>query len=166
MKKKQYQKRVTATTSNTITIAKPTAYFILLLLTYTLGYWSAPSSTSTHQLPDSFRVTDRCAEPIPSELARQTLLDRLFNGSSPFQDFPPEHAAKLLRPTRVQGWGSYRAVFEKLIRRVNPSTIVEVGTFLGPSALHMAELTLKMGLQTQIICIDDFRASTGSMTCP
>ncbi|KAI4328965.1 hypothetical protein L6164_021275 [Bauhinia variegata] len=174
MKTELYQKRLTPTA--TTRIVKPAAYFILLLLTYTVGYLSAPSSTSQPQLtsavtvtnpsppsspgdqiPGSFRVTTSCADPIPSELVRQTLLDRLFNGSSPFQDFPPEHAAKLLRPTRVKGWGSNGAVFENLIRRVNPRTIVEVGTFLGASALHMAELTRKLGLQTQIICVDDFR---------
>ncbi|XP_061357431.1 uncharacterized protein LOC133301751 [Gastrolobium bilobum] len=165
---------------------KSTAYVILLLLTYTLGYLSHPSSTSLSQLPppsppppppasstilrlsinttelDPFRVTTRCADPIPPETVRRTLIDRLFDGTSPFHGFPPEHAAgKLRRTTRVKGWGSKGAVFENLIRSVRPRTIVEVGTFLGASALHMAELTRRFGLKTQILCIDDFRGWTG-----
>ncbi|KAI4355293.1 hypothetical protein L6164_004082 [Bauhinia variegata] len=181
MKTEQYQKRQTATaTDKCFRIGRPTAYFILLLLTYTVGYLSAssstshppspsftsavtatnysspPSSSSSNQLLDPFRVTTRCVDPIPSELVRQTLLDRFFNGSTPFQDFPADHAAKLLRPTIVKGWGSNGAVFENLIPKVKPRTIIEVGTFLGASALHMAELTRKLGLQTQIICIYDF----------
>lgn len=172
-----------ASTATILRTAKPTAYFILLLLTYTLGYLSAPSSTSSTPQPplnaasspvlrlsnytsttefDSFRVTTRCADPIPPETVRRTLLDRLFNGTSPFHDFPPKHAVKRLRrTTRVKGWGSNGAVFENLIRRVRPRTIVEVGTFLGASAIHMAELTRRFGLQTQILCVDDFRGWAG-----
>ncbi|RDX75654.1 hypothetical protein CR513_44440, partial [Mucuna pruriens] len=162
---------------------KPAAFFMLLLLTYTLGYLShqpKPSSSSIPlPLPSSpplpiirysinstdlnpFRVTTRCADPIPPENVRRTLVHRLFNGTSPFEDFPPAHTAgKLRRTTRVKGWGSNGAVFENLIRRVRPRTIVEVGTFLGASALHMAELTRKLGLQTQILCVDDFRGWPG-----
>ncbi|KAG5009026.1 hypothetical protein GLYMA_07G051400v4 [Glycine max] len=165
--------------------AKPAAYFILLLLTYTLGYLSHhPSSTSLPLSPSSspspsslepiirfsinttevnpFRVTTRCADPIPPESVRRTLVDRLFNGTSPFENFPPPHAAaKLRRTTKVKGWGSTGKVFENLIRRVRPRTVVEVGTFLGASAIHMAELTRRLGLETQILCVDDFRGWAG-----
>ncbi|KAK7381961.1 hypothetical protein VNO80_00549 [Phaseolus coccineus] len=167
-----------------IKTAKPAAYFILLLLTYSLGYLSYhPSSTSlplSHsspppQLPEPvigfpinttelnpFRITTRCADPIPPETVRRTLVDRLFNGTSPFENFPPPHAAEKLRRTkRVKGWGSTGAVFENLIRRVRPRTVVEVGTFLGASAIHMAELTRQLDLQTQILCVDDFRGWAG-----
>lgn len=158
-----------------IEIARPTAYFIILLLTYALGYLSAPSSSSSSSAaeassivhladsthPDHFRVTTRCADPIHPDLVRATLLGRLFNGTSPFEGFPPEHVAERLRRFRVKGWGSKGAVFENLIRRVRPRTVIEVGTFLGASALHMAELTRKLGLQTQILCIDDFRGWAG-----
>ncbi|ESW07296.1 hypothetical protein PHAVU_010G118000 [Phaseolus vulgaris] len=165
--------------------AKPAAYFILLLLTYFLGYFSyhpssssvplSPSSPPPPQLPEPvtgfpinttelnpFRITTRCADPILPETIRRTLVDRLFNGTSPFENFPPPHAAEKLRRTkRVKGWGSTGAVFENLIRRVRPRTVVEVGTFLGASAIHMAELTRQLGLQTQIFCVDDFRGWAG-----
>ncbi|RVW37080.1 hypothetical protein CK203_084566 [Vitis vinifera] len=87
-----------------------------------------------------FGVTRRCGDPVPSKLVRQTILDRVFNGTSPFYSFPPPHVAHLLRPKRIKWWGSNGAVFENLIRRVKPRTIIDVGTFLGASAIHMARL--------------------------
>ncbi|KAF5731990.1 hypothetical protein HS088_TW18G00677 [Tripterygium wilfordii] len=153
----------------------PAAYVILFLLSYTLGYLSAPSTPSPpsrtitvfHQSPNSpqelsnFRVTSRCADPLPSRLVRETVLGRIFNGTSPYDDFPPPYVGDLLRNNRIKGWGSYGAVFEHLIQEVKPRIIIEVGTFLGASALHMAELTRKVGLETQILCVDDFRGWPG-----
>ena len=195
MKTEQQHKRLSSK-ATILRTAKPAAYFIFLLLTYALGYLSAPSVTpSPHQqaplLPspstpshavtssssssavirvvtvnstelDSFRVTTQCADPIPPELVRQKLLDRLFNGTSPFLNFPPAHASRRLRRARkIKGWGSNGAVFDNLIKRLRPRVIVEVGTFLGASAIHMAELTHRLGLSTQILCVDDFRGWAG-----
>ncbi|OIW04574.1 hypothetical protein TanjilG_20930 [Lupinus angustifolius] len=183
MKTEQHNKKLSSSKAIILSIAKPAAYFILLLLTYTLGYLSAPSSptssvsslspshvsstisrvsnyTSTEL--KSFRVTTQCSDPIPPEKIRQTVIDRVFDGTSPFHNFPPEHAVAILKRTpKVKGWGSNGAVFENLIRKVKPRIIVEVGTFLGASAIHMAELTHRFGLKTQILCIDDFRGWTG-----
>ncbi|KAH7863273.1 hypothetical protein Vadar_015565 [Vaccinium darrowii] len=167
---------------------KSTACVILLLLTYSLGYLSAPishpsyshlllhslsssqptsiipqsitgknTSTPATECNDHYRFTTQCADPVPSKLVRQTILDRVFNGTSPYDNFPPAHASSLLRPSRIKGWGSTGAVFENLIRKVQPRTILEVGTFLGASAIHMAELASGLGLKTQILCLDDFR---------
>lgn len=201
MKAEQHNRKLSPSLKHTIIkTAKPTAYFVLLLLTYTLGYLSHPpsrillppsSSVSSSPPPlllssmllsppppslslpilryainttelNPFRVTTRCADPIPPETIRRTLIDRLFNGTSPFENFPPPHAAaKLRRTTKVKGWGSNGAVFQNLIRRVRPQVIVEVGTFLGASAIHMAEMTRRLGLQAQILCVDDFRGWAG-----
>ncbi|XP_021889661.1 uncharacterized protein LOC110808470 [Carica papaya] len=124
--------------------------------TPSLGPTKSRSTDLRSQL-DNFQITTRCANPLPPELIRQTILDRIFNGTSPYVDFPPPHVSTLLRSKRIKGWGSYNAVFKDLIQRVKPRTIIEVGTFLGASALHMAELTRELGLQTQILCVDDFR---------
>ncbi|OVA04745.1 hypothetical protein BVC80_1719g80 [Macleaya cordata] len=168
---------------------RPTIYLILLVLSYTLGYLCASTSTTTTKQKitsstlttsiannppiasaatddvtsdsDHFRFLTRCADPISSKLVRKTILDRVFNGTSPFNEFPPPHIKSLLRPKRIKGWGSKGAVFENLIRKVKPRTIIEVGTFLGASAIHMAELTRGLGLRTQILCVDDFRGWPG-----
>lgn len=164
-------------------INRPTTLVLFLFLSYFFGYFSA--SSSTHSAPttdgpittattntitatptssselDHFLIKSHCADPVPSKLVRQTILDRLFNGESPYNDFPPPRVSGLLRQKRVKGWGSNGAVFEKLIRKVKPKTIIEVGTFLGASAIHMSELTHKLGLHTQILCVDDFRGWPG-----
>lgn len=162
---------------------KPTAYLLLLALSYVLGYLSVSSTTKQHpsnlkkptdipkettiSLPtsqsqsDHFQFLTRCAAPLPSKLVRQTILDRVFNGTSPYDGFPPGHVSSLLRPKRIKGWGSTGAVFENLIRKVKPGTIIEIGTFLGASAIHMAGLARELGLRTQILCIDDFRGWPG-----
>lgn len=54
----------------------------------------------------------------------------------------------------VPGWNSRKPVFSELIREVKPTTIIEVGTWLGASALHMALHCQKANLQTKIWCVD------------
>ncbi|CAN0884841.1 hypothetical protein LINGRAHAP2_LOCUS14960 [Linum grandiflorum] len=153
-------------------------YFTLLFIVYLLGYFSArrhavstppqPNPTtgvtfapSGSKLIDEFRVTTRCAGRLPAEAVRQTVLDRVFDGVSPFQEFPPPHISGLLREKTIRGWGSYGTVFGTLIQKVRPRVIIEVGTFLGASAIHMAALTRELGLDTVILCVDDFRGWPG-----
>jgi predicted O-methyltransferase YrrM len=54
----------------------------------------------------------------------------------------------------VFGWNSDNPIFEKLIEQTKPSCIIEVGTWLGASAIHMAKITKKLNLNTKIYCID------------
>lgn len=49
----------------------------------------------------------------------------------------------------LQGWNSTDPVFAKLIIEVNPKVIVEVGSWKGMSALHMASLS-----KAEIYCVD------------
>ncbi|KAG8363228.1 hypothetical protein BUALT_Bualt19G0000300 [Buddleja alternifolia] len=148
--------------------SKPKAacsYFILLISTFILGYLSHSQPLLSRASQDIiFHNTfssDQCAAPVSSANVRQTIIDRVFNGISPWQGFPSEHVRPLLWQEWTKGWGSNAPVFEHLITQVQPKTIIEVGTFLGASATHMAGLTKKMGLDTQIICVDDFRGWPG-----
>lgn len=54
----------------------------------------------------------------------------------------------------IQGWGSYSPVFETIIKRVEPSIIVEVGTWKGASAIHMSNLLKQEGIDCAILCVD------------
>ncbi|KAJ4849438.1 hypothetical protein Tsubulata_041603 [Turnera subulata] len=108
-----------------------------------------------------FRVPTRCADPLPPRVVHKTIIQRIFNDTSPHRNFPPAHVSTLLHNRKVQGWGSYGAVFEHLIRRVKPRVIIEVGSFLGASALHMADLTRQLGIDSVILCVDDFRGWLG-----
>ncbi|XP_057528184.1 uncharacterized protein LOC130806938 [Amaranthus tricolor] len=164
---------------------KHTAYTMLLILTYAFGYFTAfsslyskqssktlsttincPPPTRTrswilHKYNDHNRFGPECKNPVPPELIRSTILKKVYNGKSPYTNFPPAHWAKLIQPKSITGWGSYGAVFENLIKKVRPKVIIEIGSFLGASATHMAELTRNLGLETQILCIDDFRGWLG-----
>ncbi|CAL1357653.1 unnamed protein product [Linum trigynum] len=167
----------------------PLFYLTLAFLAFFVGYYTAtsnpfPSSSSSAAatnninfpsrlaattaamtLPpeiDNFRVAPNCIDPIPADLIRETVLTRVYGGASPFDNFPPPHVANSLRHRSLKGWGSKGAVFRHLIEEVRPKIIIEVGTFLGASAVHMATLTRQLGLDdTLILCIDDFRGWPG-----
>ncbi|KAL3815161.1 hypothetical protein ACJIZ3_016429 [Penstemon smallii] len=160
---RNHQKKLVALAQKTFT--KPRAYFILLLIvSFILGYLTHSQpliSQSADDLYEHNTFPNQCSDPIPSNQIRQKILDRVFNGTSPFESFPPEQVSPLLFKEWTKGWGSQAAVFEHLIQQVQPKTIIEVGTFLGASATHMARLTEGLGLSSQIICIDDFRGWPG-----
>jgi predicted O-methyltransferase YrrM len=108
---------------------------------------------------DLFRFREECGEPLPSDVVVPTLLEKLFDGESPYAGFPAPHTAALLHParSRPRGWGSTGAVFAELIEAVRPEVIVELGAFLGASALHMAAVSRNLSLSPAILCVDDFR---------
>ena len=54
----------------------------------------------------------------------------------------------------IAGWHSDSAVFERLIMEVRPKLIIEVGTWLGASAITMARAAEKYGLDCKILCVD------------
>lgn len=50
--------------------------------------------------------------------------------------------------------GSERPIFTRAIERVHPKLIIEVGTFLGGSAMHMARHLKARNLDSVILCVD------------
>jgi hypothetical protein len=56
----------------------------------------------------------------------------------------------------VQGWGSDAPIFRALIEQVQPRLIIEVGSWKGASALHMAAQCDALDLDTRILCVDTF----------
>jgi SAM-dependent methyltransferase len=103
-----------------------------------------------------------CAEALQAASVRTFVIDNIFDGVSPFEGFPSSEVADLLDPkTRLKGWGSKSPVFGRLMKEVKPAVVIEVGTFLGASAVHMARLAKDLGLQTLILCVDDYRGWPG-----
>ncbi|KAJ6840562.1 uncharacterized protein M6B38_310230 [Iris pallida] len=113
--------------------------------------------------PDLLRFRTKCADPVPQSQHLQTVLSRVYNSTSPYEGFPSPETSSLLLPTarRLRGWGSTTAVFSDLVHAVRPLTVIELGTFLGASALHVASLTRNLSLPTLILCLDDFRGWPG-----
>lgn len=71
-------------------------------------------------------------------------------GVDPYEGFPLDRW-----PERLHGWFSDAPVFEEVISKVKPDLIIEVGSWLGASAIHMAGLLKKHGLdESAIICVD------------
>ena len=60
----------------------------------------------------------------------------------------------ILGDSKVQGWGSESEALQKAIDGINPESIVEVGTWLGASALFMGKIS-----SAHILCVDTFLAS-------
>lgn len=54
----------------------------------------------------------------------------------------------------IFGWNSYGSIFKKLIDQVRPSIIIEVGSWVGASAIHMAKCCRSISLDTKIYCVD------------
>lgn len=60
------------------------------------------------------------------------------------------------------GWNSHHPMFAELIAEVKPKTIIEVGTWKGASALHMASLTRDLG--SKIYCVDTWIGGDGHIS--
>ena len=86
-----------------------------------------------------------------------SLRSRLLPGD-PYADFPIHEWAQDL-----QGWGSRHPLFGELIGVLRPGIIVEVGTWKGASAICMAQQVKRLGLPTQIICVDTWLGSAGTL---
>lgn len=81
----------------------------------------------------------------------QTIRQHLMPGVDPYTNFP---AAQWTGYENTHG--STVPIFEKAIEQARPGIIVEVGTFLGGSALHMASVCKAKKLDAAIICVDTF----------
>lgn len=63
----------------------------------------------------------------------------------------------------LQGWHSEDKFFGKIIALAEPNVIVEVGTWKGASALHMAKLTDDELTHSRIYCVDTWLGGVDHM---
>jgi SAM-dependent methyltransferase len=59
-------------------------------------------------------------------------------------------------PPDLQGWGSEHPVHEQLVRLANPRRILEIGSWKGASAVHLARLA---GPACSVLCVDTWLGS-------
>ncbi len=83
----------------------------------------------------------------------ERLRDWMFD-SDPYAEFDRASA-----PADPQGWGSDKPIFRTAIEAVRPKTIIELGTWKGMSAIHMAKICEELGLETEIVCVDTWLGS-------
>ena len=89
---------------------------------------------------------------------RQAFIDRIYGGVDPFASYAASKAASDALP---EGWGSTHPYFKQYIDLLKPKLIVEVGTWLGGSAIHMGRLLRAAGLNDScIICVDTWLGSS------
>lgn len=78
------------------------------------------------------------------------LIDKIHQGVNPYTGFP----AKEWGGVWYNDAGAQREIFQKCIGRLNPSIIIEVGSFCGESAIHMAKLIKAQKRDCAILCVD------------
>ncbi len=89
---------------------------------------------------------------------RQSFIDRLYDGVDPFASHTKSQAASATLP---EGWGSTHPYFKQYVDLIKPGLIVEVGTWLGGSAIHMGQMLRAAGLNDGcIICVDTWLGSS------
>jgi hypothetical protein len=72
--------------------------------------------------------------------AYRAIVDTYF-GTSPYRDFVPDRGT-----ASPHGWGQDNPIFEHLIDEIRPQVIVQVGAWLGASAIRMAGLLGQRGI--------------------
>ncbi len=84
------------------------------------------------------------------------IFDRLY-AEDPFVDAPLADVE-----VDMQGWGSTHFFFREILNYLKPSLIVEVGSWKGRSAMHMADLAKDLNIPNlEICCIDTWLGSSG-----
>ena len=74
---------------------------------------------------------------------------------SPYEGYD----ASALAPD-LQGWNSVDPIFESVLTQLKPERIVEVGSWKGLSAIHMATLLKRAGAKGfEILCVDTWLGS-------
>jgi len=75
-------------------------------------------------------------------------------GSNPYDGFE----ASQYQPD-ITGWQSRHPWFEGIIQQIRPRLILEVGTWKGASAIHMAQLATRLTPNAQVLCVDTWLGS-------
>jgi predicted O-methyltransferase YrrM len=75
-------------------------------------------------------------------------------GTNPYEGFDVAG-----RQLDITGWQSHHPWFEGIIAQVKPRAILEIGTWKGASAIHMASAARRANPQAEILCVDTWLGS-------
>ena len=76
------------------------------------------------------------------------LREELFDGD-PFADADLADV-----PPDLTGWGSTHPMFEAVLGALKPARVIEVGSWKGGSAIHMAQTLRALGVDAEVVCVD------------
>ncbi len=82
-------------------------------------------------------------------MAAPDQLLKVLYAESPYEGFPLEQ-----HPERSGGWHSDNTVIDRIVGETKPGLIIEVGSWLGGSAIHMGKLLQAQGQGGRVLCID------------
>ncbi len=82
------------------------------------------------------------------------VLNALHRGQNPYAGFP----SGAWPSTWYNDSGAARPIFAECIKRLNPTLIIEVGSFVGESAIHMAKVLKEQSRDCAILCVDTWYA--------
>lgn len=71
------------------------------------------------------------------------------HGHDPYAGFPIDQYR-----LDLQGWWADSPIFDAVISTLKPHRIIEVGSWKGASAVHMADLLARHGIAGEILCVD------------
>jgi len=81
----------------------------------------------------------------------EMLVNLIHRGVNPYDHFLYDAD---IPPNLGPDWGSEHPWFGEAIEELRPTVIVEVGSFFGRSAIHMARHLKRLELNAAIICVD------------
>lgn len=79
---------------------------------------------------------------------------QIFGDHDPYAGFPVEDVQ-----VDKQGWGSDDRLFDQIIKELEPSLIVEVGSWKGRSALRMGRAARGANPAAELVCVDTWLGS-------
>ncbi|WOO39842.1 class I SAM-dependent methyltransferase [Rubellicoccus peritrichatus] len=82
-----------------------------------------------------------------------------------FKDSPYENFPLVDYPQKEGGWHSESSVFDKLIADIQPELVIEVGTWLGASALRMADKLKAQSSDARVLCVDTWLGAAEFWDC-
>ncbi len=83
------------------------------------------------------------------------LVEKIHQGKNPYQDFPHEEWGG----TWYDDPAAKNPIFAEAMQATKPGLIIEVGSFVGESAIHMANQIKALQLEAAILCVDTWYAS-------
>ena len=82
----------------------------------------------------------------------------LLHEGDVYEGIDPDSYEKIL-----YGWNDKNEIFDRLVEEIRPRYILEIGSWLGASAIHMGNAVRRAGLDTKIVCVDTWLGSRDFM---